>query len=67
MKNINGFIIILQKDIVEGVKLHAEKIKKNLSIVQKKEPYFIRAQNHNQDIEKHILMLEKNKKIFWKY
>ena len=58
------YYYLTQKDIVEGVKLHAEKIKKNLSIVQKKEPYFIRAQNHNQDIEKHILMLEKNKKNF---
>ncbi len=57
---------LTQKNIVERVKLHGEKIKKDLSIVQKKEPYFTSSQNHNQDIEKHILMLEKNKKNFLK-
>ena len=48
------YYYLTQKDIVEGVKLHAEKIKKFINSSEK-EPYFIRA--------KTIIKILKN--IYW--
>ena len=43
---------------------HIEKIKKDLSIIQKKEPYNVRARDHIQSLEEELFKLENNKKQF---
>ena len=51
-----------EKDLIEKVKLHKKEIKKNLSIIQKKEPFHTIRQDHNKDIERFVSILEKIKK-----
>lgn len=51
-----------EEDVIEKVKLHKKEIKKNLSFIQKKEPFQTNRQDHNKDMEKFVSILEKNKK-----
>ena len=58
------YFFYFEDNIINQVKSHIEKIKKDLSIIQKKEPYNVRAQDHTQAIEEKFLDLKKNKKRF---
>ena len=58
------YYYLVENDIVEKVKSHIKKIKKDLSTVQKKEPYDVRGLKHTKEIEKYFLILKANKKKF---
>ena len=55
---------LIEEDIVEKVKSHIKKIEKDLSKVQKKEPYDVRGIEHKKQIDKYFLILKKNRKKF---
>ena len=58
------YYFYFEDDITNQVKSHIEKIKKDLSIVQKKEPYNVMAQDHTRRMEEELLKLNNNKKKF---
>ena len=58
------YYFYFEDDITNQVKSYIEKIKKDLSIVQKKEPYNVRAQDHTRRMEEGFLELNNNKKKF---
>ena len=58
------YYFYFEDDITNQVKSYIEKIKKDLSIVQKKEPYNVRAQDHTRRMEEEFLELNNNKKKF---
>jgi len=53
-----------ENNIVDQVKSHIEEIKKDLSLVYKKEPYDVRGQDHAKSIKEEFLFLKENEKKF---